>query len=146
MRTLIALIADVSLFLTAGSLVVFGGAILALFLPLFLLALVGVLAGLNDHTVPDPQPIDQPSWVARWLLNSVGKASTVETSAQPAFQLDDQVSFVHLVETDHGAAPFAALLAYRRFRSTVEQRCEQEPTMSQAKEVGSYRDHRRGKQ
>jgi len=58
MRTLCSVVADVSLILTAGSLLVIGGAILALFLffPLFLLALVGVLAGLDDRTVRQADP------------------------------------------------------------------------------------------
>jgi Na+-transporting methylmalonyl-CoA/oxaloacetate decarboxylase gamma subunit len=58
-------LADGALFLTAASLLVLGGAVLALvlFFPLFLLALVGVLAGLENRTVQqhDP-PMDATSW------------------------------------------------------------------------------------
>jgi hypothetical protein len=62
MRTLSSLVADIALFLTVGSLLLIGGAILALFLffPLFLLALVGVLAGLDDRTVPQRNPAMNP--------------------------------------------------------------------------------------
>lgn len=44
-----------------------------------------------------------------------------------AFQLDDKVSFVHIIETEHGAAPFAHMTAYQAFRATVGQRCNQPP-------------------
>jgi hypothetical protein len=53
------------LFLTAASLLVFVGAILALFVffPLFLLGLMGVLAGLEDHTVQQHNPtMDGTKW------------------------------------------------------------------------------------
>jgi hypothetical protein len=58
MKTLSSLIAGLALFLTVGSLMVIGGAAFALllFFPLFLLALVVVLAGLEDHTVRQHNP------------------------------------------------------------------------------------------
>ncbi len=58
MRTLSALVAVVCLFLTAASLMVVGGAAFALllFFPLFLLALLGVMAGLEDRTVQQHNP------------------------------------------------------------------------------------------
>jgi hypothetical protein len=53
MGTLSALIADGALLLGGGSLLLLGGAVLALFLlfPLFLLALIAVLSGVEDRTV-----------------------------------------------------------------------------------------------
>jgi hypothetical protein len=51
--------------LTYASLIVIGGVILALFLffPLFLLGLVGVLAGLEDRTVQQHNPAaDGTKW------------------------------------------------------------------------------------
>jgi Sec-independent protein secretion pathway component TatC len=58
MRTVMALVTDVFLFLTAASLLVVGGAVFALFLffPLFLLGLLGVMAGLEDRTVQQHNP------------------------------------------------------------------------------------------
>ena len=54
-----------TLFLTVASLMVVGGAIFALFLffPLFLLALVGVLAGTADRAVRRQDPSMDPT---RW--------------------------------------------------------------------------------
>ena len=51
-----------SLFLTAASLIVIGGAILALFVffPLFLLGLSGVIGGLDDRTVRQRNPSMNP--------------------------------------------------------------------------------------
>jgi hypothetical protein len=58
MRTLSSLVAVISLLLTVASLMVIGGAVFALllFLPLFLLALLGVFAGLEDRTVRQHNP------------------------------------------------------------------------------------------
>jgi quinol monooxygenase YgiN len=56
-----------------------------------------------------------------------------------AFQVGNEGSFVHLVETEHGAAPFAHLPAYRRFRQTVEERCDEPPVMTELHEIGSFR-------
>jgi hypothetical protein len=67
MRTLSSFIAVVSLVLTVASLLVIGGAVLALFLffPLFLLALIGVLAGLEDREVRQHNPsMDPGGWRA----------------------------------------------------------------------------------
>jgi hypothetical protein len=64
-----ALVAVVSLFLLVASLPVFGiGVLFALFLfGLFLLALVGVLAGLEDRTVRQHDPVLDPR---RWRNGS----------------------------------------------------------------------------
>lgn len=67
------------------------------------------------------------------------------TAAEPdglsytAFQHDDEVSFVHIVETEHGAAPFAHMRAYQAFRATVGQRCGQPPATMHLRKVGSFR-------
>jgi hypothetical protein len=58
-------LAAAALFLTVVSLLVVGGVIFALFLflPLFLLALVGVLAGTKDRTVHQRDPsLDASRW------------------------------------------------------------------------------------
>jgi hypothetical protein len=54
-----------ALLLTIGSILIPGGVVVALFLsgPLLLLALAAVLAGLDDHTVPEHDPaIDSTEW------------------------------------------------------------------------------------
>ncbi len=65
MRTLSPLIASVSLFRAVASPLVLGGVIFALFLfvPLFLLALLGVLASFADRTVRQHNPPMNPR---RW--------------------------------------------------------------------------------
>jgi hypothetical protein len=62
MRTLSSLVAVVSLVVTFASLLVIGGVVFALFLfgPLSLLALAGVLAGLEDRTVRQHNPSMNP--------------------------------------------------------------------------------------
>jgi hypothetical protein len=59
------------------------------------------------------------------------------------FQLDDEVSFVHLAHTKPGAGagPLPTLPAYRCFRTTVEQRCDEPPVMTELHEVGSFGFH-----
>jgi hypothetical protein len=66
-------------------------------------------------------------------------------SAQPdgvryaAFQLEDDVSFVHFVETAAGPGSFARLATYQRYRSTVEARCDEPPVLTEIQEIGAYR-------
>lgn len=68
------------------------------------------------------------------------------TSTQPdglrdaAFQLEDQVSFVHFVETDlDGPGPLPRLKAFQRYRETLDERCDEPPVMTVLHEVGSFR-------
>jgi hypothetical protein len=65
LRTLNPFVAVVSLALTVASLLVIGGAVFALFRfwPLFLLALIAVLAGLKARTVRQHNP---PLNLRRW--------------------------------------------------------------------------------
>jgi hypothetical protein len=65
MRALSSLVAVISLLLVAASLLVLGGAVIALllFFPLFLLALVAVLSGLEERTVRQYNPAMDPR---RW--------------------------------------------------------------------------------
>jgi hypothetical protein len=55
------------------------------------------------------------------------------------YQLDDRVSFVHLVETTTGPGEFARLPAFQRYRSTVADRCDEPPVLTELHEVASYR-------
>ena len=54
-----------------------------------------------------------------------------------SFRLPDGVSFVDLVETD-GPGRFSALESFRRYRSTLDERCDEPPVVSELDEVGSY--------
>ena len=56
------------------------------------------------------------------------------------FQLEDGVSFVHLHVSDSHAR-FAGLATFERFRSTLEERCEEPPVMTELRVVGSFRFH-----
>lgn len=55
------------------------------------------------------------------------------------FQLEDGVSFVDLVDTKDGPGPLSRLEAFRRFRSTLDERCDEPPTMTELREVGAFR-------
>ena len=56
-----------------------------------------------------------------------------------SFQLEDGVSFVDLVATEDGPGSLSRLEAFRRFRSTLDERCDEPPTMTELREVGSFR-------
>jgi hypothetical protein len=65
LSALMASLAVAALALTVASLAVIGGALIALllFFPIFVLALVAVLAALEDHTVQQHKPtMDGTSW------------------------------------------------------------------------------------
>lgn len=56
------------------------------------------------------------------------------------FRADDQRSFVALVEFDGqpGTAPHHRLASFQRYRSTLDERCDQPPVVTLLHEVGSY--------
>jgi hypothetical protein len=55
------------------------------------------------------------------------------------FQLDDGVTFVGIVELDGGPGMLHALPAFQRYRSTLDERCEEPVVVTMLQEVGSYR-------
>jgi hypothetical protein len=55
------------------------------------------------------------------------------------FQLADEVSFMHLVETEQGPGPLPTLAAFQRYRTTIDERCDEPPIMTHLNEVGSFR-------
>jgi quinol monooxygenase YgiN len=56
------------------------------------------------------------------------------------FRLDDQGNFVTFVEFDGqpGGAAHHRLVSFQRYRSTLDDRCEQLPVVTVLHEVGSY--------
>jgi hypothetical protein len=56
------------------------------------------------------------------------------------FQLEDAVSFVHVAEVDDETEnPLARVEAFRAFQAEIQDRCEQPPAASRAREIGSFR-------
>jgi hypothetical protein len=56
------------------------------------------------------------------------------------YQLDDGVSFVHLVtEEGEGKTPLSEMPAFRQFQEGIRDRCEELPVVSTLSAVGSYR-------
>lgn len=56
-------------------------------------------------------------------------------------QLDDGVSFVHVAvnETDSARSPLTEVEAFAEFQAEIADRCEEQPQVSPASEIGSYR-------
>jgi hypothetical protein len=54
-----------------------------------------------------------------------------------AFVLDDGVSFVHIVEHEDGANPLPEMQSFKRYTATVRERCEEQPVVSELREIGS---------
>jgi len=55
------------------------------------------------------------------------------------FQLDDQLSFVHVVRSLHNPNPLLAVRAFGEFQAGIAERCDQQPVAEDLTEVGSYR-------
>jgi hypothetical protein len=57
------------------------------------------------------------------------------------FQLDDGVSFVQVAvnETDTSRSPLTNVAAFQQFQREIADRCEEQPQVSEVREVGSYR-------
>ncbi|WP_068082670.1 hypothetical protein [Polycladidibacter stylochi] len=56
-----------------------------------------------------------------------------------AYLIEDGVTFVHVVDSATNAAPFRDLRSYRRYRDTLQARCNEPPQMVTLKVIGSYR-------
>ena len=54
------------------------------------------------------------------------------------FQLDDEVSFVHVAIAESDPPPLPGLEAFRRFQRGIAERCDEPPVVSEAREVGSF--------
>ncbi|MDQ3150343.1 MAG: hypothetical protein M3R63_00990 [Actinomycetota bacterium] len=56
-----------------------------------------------------------------------------------SYQLEDEVTFVSLVGGGADPGALAQLPAFRRFRSTLDERCDELSVMTELREVGSFR-------
>ncbi len=54
-------------------------------------------------------------------------------------RLDDQVTFVHIVQSEHDPSPILAVKAFGAFQAGVRDRCDQPPVQQAYTEVSSYR-------
>jgi hypothetical protein len=54
------------------------------------------------------------------------------------FALGDEVSFVHIVEVEGGENPLPGLMSFKRYTESVLERCQEPPSVNEAREVGSY--------
>ena len=71
--------------------------------------------------------------------------SQVRSDARPdgfrytTLMLDDQVTFVHLVQSEHDPGPILAVKAFGEFQAGIMDRCDQPPVQETFTEIGSYR-------
>jgi quinol monooxygenase YgiN len=57
------------------------------------------------------------------------------------FQLDDKVTFVSFVELADGPGVLQQLQAFQRYRTGLEERCDEPPVTAMLHELGAYRFH-----
>jgi hypothetical protein len=68
-------------------------------------------------------------------------------SAQPdglryaTFQLEDEVTFVSFVDLTDGPGVLRELEAFQRYRTSLDERCDEPPVTTMLHEVGAYRFH-----
>lgn len=57
-----------------------------------------------------------------------------------AYKLSDGVSFVHIASFEDATADsaFTELPAFKEFRATIKDRCEQQPVTTYVQELGAY--------
>jgi len=54
-------------------------------------------------------------------------------------RLDDQVTFLHIVQSEHNPSPILAVRAFGEFQAAIRDRCDEPPVQQAFTEVGSYR-------
>lgn len=57
------------------------------------------------------------------------------------FQLDDKVTLVSFVELQDGPEPLQQLKAFQRYRTSLDQVCDEPPVTTVLHEIGAYRFH-----
>jgi hypothetical protein len=57
------------------------------------------------------------------------------------FTAPDGVSFVHVATVRSGDNPLARTAAFQTFQEQIEDRCEEQPVLTELQEVGSYAFH-----
>jgi hypothetical protein len=55
------------------------------------------------------------------------------------FKLDDDLTFVHVAETDPDHNPLTDLSAFQEFVGSIADRCEESPVTTELHEIGSFR-------
>jgi quinol monooxygenase YgiN len=54
------------------------------------------------------------------------------------FRLDDEVTFVDIVELDEGPEVLRRIEAFQRYRSTLDERCDEVPVITTLHQVDCY--------
>ena len=86
----------------------------------------------------DPARIEENKRLIEQVFAELN-AKSPEGVRYAALALDDG-TFVHIVETEDGAAtPIPSLDAFRAFQSGIEDRCVEKPVAGAAAIVGNYR-------
>jgi hypothetical protein len=55
------------------------------------------------------------------------------------FKLDDDVSFIHVAETEAGRNPLSDVKAFKEFQRDIGERCDEAPVVTELREIGSFR-------
>jgi hypothetical protein len=55
------------------------------------------------------------------------------------FKLDDDVSFIHVAETEEGRNPLPDVKAFKEFQRDIGERCDEAPVVTELREIGSFR-------
>jgi hypothetical protein len=61
------------------------------------------------------------------------------------FQLEDGVSFVHIAESEGTESPLPQLDAFKEFQREIEDRCDEQPVVTKAEQIGSFRFGEQGR-
>jgi hypothetical protein len=54
-------------------------------------------------------------------------------------KLDDEVTFVHIVQSEHDPSPILTVKAFGEFQAGIMDRCDEPPAQQAFTEIGSYR-------
>ena len=55
------------------------------------------------------------------------------------FQLEDEVSFVHVATVEEEPGPLPELPAFQRFQEGIRERCDEPPVVRRGQQVGAFR-------
>lgn len=83
-----------------------------------------------------PQHVEEHLSLLQQVFDELREAA-IPAFGYAAYQLEDGVTFLELLDSDQGPAPLARVPAFARYRATLDARCTVPPAMTELREVAS---------
>lgn len=84
-----------------------------------------------------PSEVSENTQLLKAFIDELRSTTPAELTYE-TYLMEDGLTFVHIVDSNTGPAPFRDLATYRNHRDTVTSRCTSPPEMIALSEIGTY--------